>query len=383
MYRSYVNHVQEKGKILLCLSSFRKLFHSEFNIGIHIPRKDKCQKCEKYKNISDEIKTEADKTEYLNHQKEKNDAKQLFLKDQSDSNVDGLLVGSFDLQKVLSTPHGPNMMYGFSRKYAVYNFTVYESKTQNGLCYIWGEKDGKRGVNEICTHLYNYLQQVDQEGRYRKIRLYCDNCPGQNKNRIILTMFLFFLKTSRCIQEIGITYLVAGHTYMPVDSVHAVIEKYVSKMNVQAPSEWTTLIRNARRHPKPYDVFPVHYGDFLDWKSVASTKKIRSENGCDLKITDIKRAKVLKSDLNAIFIATSYLPDEEFSKFAWPLKKTQFPDRLYVSELSINPNKLKDLLKLCDKLVIKKQYHAEYLSLSSSETVRDELPQSDVEDREF
>lgn len=68
-------------------------------------------------------------------------------------------------------------------------------KMDGGVIGIWGEKDGKRGVNEICTHLYNYLQQVDQEGRYRKIRLYCDNCPGQNKNRIILTMFLFFLKT--------------------------------------------------------------------------------------------------------------------------------------------------------------------------------------------
>lgn len=169
LYRSYVNHVQEEGKIPLCLSSFRKLFHSEFNIGIHIPRKDKCQKCEKYKNISDEIKTEADKTEYLNHQKEKNDAKQLFLKDQSDSNVDGLLVGSFDLQKVLSSPHGPNMMYGFSRKYAVYNFTVYESKTQNGLCYIGGKKMANAESTKFVptfTITYNKLTKKEDTEKY-------------------------------------------------------------------------------------------------------------------------------------------------------------------------------------------------------------------------
>lgn len=34
-----------------------------------------------------------------------------------------LMVASFDLQKVLSTPHGDSMLIGFSRKYAVYNFT--------------------------------------------------------------------------------------------------------------------------------------------------------------------------------------------------------------------------------------------------------------------
>ncbi|KAH1021727.1 hypothetical protein HUJ04_011211 [Dendroctonus ponderosae] len=203
-----------------------------------------CQ--QKYKNIPEDKRTDNDRNVYLNHQKEKDEAKRLFLSDQSLCLEDNTLVVSFDLQKVLGTPHGQNMLYGFSRKYAVYNFTIYESKTKNAFCYVWEEKDGKRGVNEICTHLHNYLLKIDEEKKYRKVLFYCDNCPGQNKNKILLTMLLHFVRVSQSIEEVIITYLVAGHTYMPVDSVHAVIEKYVSKLNVQAPSEWITLLRNAR-----------------------------------------------------------------------------------------------------------------------------------------
>lgn len=88
----------------------------------------------------------------------KDAAKNMFLKEQKDSPEEpSLLVASFDLQKVLATPHGDSMVLGFSRKYAVYNFTVYETSTKNGYSFLWGEKNGKRGCNEICTNFYNYL----------------------------------------------------------------------------------------------------------------------------------------------------------------------------------------------------------------------------------
>lgn len=237
MYQSSLEKDTSQNHEPISLSCFKKYFKKDFNIGIHVPRKDKCVKCEKYKNLPDELKTEKDNEEYLQHQKEKDEAKLIFLEEQNRSNKDQFLVATFDLQKVLATPHGPCMLYGFSRKYAVYNFTVYESKSQNGYCYLWGEKDGKRGANEICSNLYSYLKQIDGTRLYTKISLFCDNCPGQNKNKFMLHMLAYFLNESKTIMDIHITYLVAGHTYMPVDSMHGVIEKYIQKMNIQAPSE--------------------------------------------------------------------------------------------------------------------------------------------------
>ncbi|KAF2887733.1 hypothetical protein ILUMI_18440 [Ignelater luminosus] len=210
--------------IPLKISSFKKYFKKEYNIGIHVPRKDKCSLCARFENIPESERTEKNRADFIKHQNDKDIAKQVFLAEQIRSSKDEFIVVSFDLQKVLATPHGPSMLFGFSRKYAFYNFTVYESKSQNGFCYICGEKDGKRGVNEICSNLYQYLVKVDDEGQFKSVSFFCDNCPGQNKNKIMVPMMFHFLNYCKNAEELTITYLVAGHTYMPVDSVHAVIE---------------------------------------------------------------------------------------------------------------------------------------------------------------
>lgn len=57
------------------------------------------------------------------------------------------IVASFNLQKMLTTPYGETMVLYYSRKYAEFNFTLYESQTQKVFCYTWGESDGKRGSN--------------------------------------------------------------------------------------------------------------------------------------------------------------------------------------------------------------------------------------------
>lgn len=137
---------------------------------------------------------------------------------------------TFDLQKVLATPHSDSMLTGFYRKYAVYNFTIYESVTKNGICFLWDEKNGKRGANEICTNLFNYLKETYKNGTVKYIEFFCDNCGGQNKNKILLfTLHHFLNKCSKNIVDITLTFLLTGHTYMAVDSMHGVIEIFIKK----------------------------------------------------------------------------------------------------------------------------------------------------------
>lgn len=111
----------------------------------------------------------------------------------------------------------------------MYNFTIYESFRQNGYCYFWEEQHGKRGSNEIASNLYEYLRMVDQLESIKEIKFFCDNCTGQNKNVDVFTMIKYFLHLSKNINIITITYLIVGHTYMPVDSMHSVIEKSIKK----------------------------------------------------------------------------------------------------------------------------------------------------------
>lgn len=49
---------------------------------------------------------------------------------------------SFDLEKVLNTPHGSMLLY-YSCKLAVYNLCFYENGTRKVFCYDWDESNCK------------------------------------------------------------------------------------------------------------------------------------------------------------------------------------------------------------------------------------------------
>ena len=81
--------------------------------------------------------------------------------------------------------------------------------------------DGKRGDNEFTTAVWCYLKRVDQEGNIKNVNLFCDSCPGQNRNKILISSLPVILSS---LQTIQVTFLLPGLTSMPVDSVHSTIE---------------------------------------------------------------------------------------------------------------------------------------------------------------
>jgi hypothetical protein len=95
---------KQEGQVHIKRGVFMKLFKKNYNIGIHVPRKDKCKKCESHKNK--ENKQPADIEIYNNHISEKDYVKKIFLEDQENSKTDqNKIVASFDLQK--SADHTP------------------------------------------------------------------------------------------------------------------------------------------------------------------------------------------------------------------------------------------------------------------------------------
>lgn len=248
---------------------FKNTFRKKFNIEFHQPKKDKCIVCEKYNNTPPEERSVDQERKMKLHKEEKDIIKATFKSDQESSNRNGHLSTSFDLQKVLNTPHGKkNMLLYYIRKYSCLNFTIYESKTQNTFRYLWGECDGKRGANEICSILSKYVQIVDDRKNIKTLSLYCDLCPGQNKNRQVISMLYVVLQKCSSLDKICLTFLLPGHTMMPVDSVHACIEYKTKKKTVWAPSEWATIITNSRRKPKPYEVDVLQHKNFFDFKAI-------------------------------------------------------------------------------------------------------------------
>ena len=116
-----------------------------------------------------DVKNEEELLKFENHLRDRNESYKRFKCHQKLNAMDpSVICASFDMQKVLNTPHGENMALYYSRKIAVYNMTIYESNTQVGYCNVWTEVDAHRGANEISTCVLKYLHKLDERQNVKK-----------------------------------------------------------------------------------------------------------------------------------------------------------------------------------------------------------------------
>ncbi|CAK1592734.1 unnamed protein product [Parnassius mnemosyne] len=370
LYRKYKEYRSFQGLTYVSESIFRKVFNENFNIAFHIPKKDKCLKCCQYENKTNP--TPEQRRAHEEHLIEKDHTynrykmhKTIHLKDSASICI------SFDLQKVLNTPYGDSMLLFYTRKLAVYNAVIYENGTRNVYCYYWDESQGNRGANEMATILSKYITKLDERGNIRQLLLYCDCC----RNKIVLAMLNEILQRCRTLESIQINFLLTGHTYMTVDSVHAIIENHVKNTTIWAPSQWYTVFQTARQNPKPFHVEQLTHKDFKRWDLLADKYFVGNLVG---KISKIRVATFKKNRISAT-VKYSMNPETPVSciEIASKTKFLDLPD-CYLTPLPITENKHKDLLKLCSDQVIPQQFQAEYLAFNK--TVKDTLPDTDIED---
>lgn len=390
VYRNlYVQYCRDNNYQVVSLYVFKSIWRRFYNIGIHHPKKDKCTTCLLYNQLSSPNPEETHK--YEEHIAENEARKKLYIIDQENVSKPGNESGasvtcSFDLQKVLHTPSGRSMLFSYSRKYAVYNLTFYESHTRNAYCYLWGEKNGNRGCNEVCTIMEMYLKQLDGK-KVTEINLYCDNCAGQQKNKAMITLLMNFLQNSTHVKKITLNFLVSGHSFMTVDSIHGTIERSSKNKTVYAPSEWSTIIANARIHPFPYTIIQMKYNDFKDWKTFSDTQfNFRLDDGSSFKVSEVQRcvfdkiAVQHKSEFGVFFSARNENVTIVKCKQKRNSRQNNEPSQAYFSEIPIAALKYRDLINLCVQGAIPKHHHAEYFNLPSSESATDRLAEPDEEE---
>lgn len=278
------------------LAVYKRVF-KEYNISFHHPKKDKCSLCESFRRTQNSLNNEEMRNKYEAHIREKEATYKEHQEDQLRPDMqDGLVCASFDLQKVLNTPCGESVLLYYSRKLAVYNMTVYESRTKNGYCKLWTECDARKGAVEVGTVLFRWLSTkcTTPKPPCRHIIMYCDCCGGQNRNKYIVAMLLYAVQRLE-IDVLELKFLLSGHTYMQVDSMHAAIEYQTRNATIWAPSEWRTVASNARKEPAPYHVEWLKYTDMLDWKHVESQiclHKAKDDQGKPVKWSAVRQIKV-------------------------------------------------------------------------------------------
>ncbi|CAG4946951.1 unnamed protein product [Parnassius apollo] len=223
---------------------------------------------------------------------------------------------------------------------------------------------------------------VDERRTQNEVALYCDSCAGQNKNKARIVMLYYFMQYhASFVERLTINFLIPGHTMMPVDSVHATIEGFIQKRTIYAPSEWQTLIGNARTNPKKYETILLKNNEIKDWNSYATAFL---PNKIKIQTSKLRNARFEKGD--KFYLKYDYDGPEQAIDVSLILRSRQNqqairePKTAYTEKLPISKAKYEDLKKMCEKGIIPEFYTKEYLDLPCDRNIRDALPETDEDE---
>jgi hypothetical protein len=267
------------------------------------------------------------------------------------------------------------------RKLAVYNFTIYETASNNGFCYIWDETEGKRGANEIATALLDYAKSLPDY--VTSITSFSDTCAGQNRNQFIAAAMLYAVQVTH-VTCIDLKYMESGHSYLEADSMHSTIEKSKRHQKIYTTREWEVLIAGARKNPRPYTVRRLMHDDFFDLKLLSNQiiqNRTRNINGDVVKWLKIKWMRFDKAHPYTIQYKYTLSSDTfmELNIHSARGRRATIDAMIlqpaYKSRLPIAMAKRNDLMRLVKSRVIPPDYATWYNSLPASANVRDNLPE--------
>lgn len=362
LYKEWLNENVHENPALT-LRQYRDIVNSHFKLSFHVPKKDTCDQCHVFKNTenpSDELKSE-----YNNHKHNKTIARELKSKDKADAALsNGLIVcATFDLQKVLSCPHGQMSILYYKRKLSCYNLTVFDAASKEGFCYVWDETIAKRGANEISSCVYDFIKAFSEKGT-KDFRFWSDNCAGQNKNRIIFAMYAF--AAGKFGVKITHRFLERGHTQNEGDCVHSVIERASAQKTIYTPEEWKVLIGWAKTTDKPYQVRDVTQEDVFDFKELLGNKNW-TKNSTGQSVAWSKIREVVIEDSNNIFYKYS-LDDDAMTLVIGKKTRNRGDANIILKKAHSQPiplsnEKFKDLKSLVESGIIPRRYQSFFQGL--------------------
>ncbi|KAH9641860.1 hypothetical protein HF086_011610 [Spodoptera exigua] len=389
MFKMYKTWAEENNltDIVQTLRQYRDVVNSHMNVGFFIPKKDQCDQCTANKNNPPNESQE--QITFAKHIQNKNVARSLKAEDKHHSTNSPANIGAatFDFQKILNSPHGEVNSFYYMRKLSIYNFTVFDMGLKKAICYMWDETTARRGSNEVDSCLFDYIKRKSQEG-VKDIRLWSDNCGGQNRNRIVFAMYLYVATVFGV--RICHRFLEKGHTQQEGDSVHALIERSSKNKVIYSPQEWYTCVRWCKTSDQPYEVVEINQNDILDFKSILNQYKwVKNEDGDKVKWNQVREIVVENSQPDKIFY--KYDLNEKSALCIDCSKRTSRRvtqgntlelRKAYGESLPITTAKYKDLMSLCQKNLIPPRYHDYYKNIKHTSAMSESEAADDLEREE-
>lgn len=382
IHRDYEQMCKDNNQQAANYMMFSRIFNQEFNISFFLPKKDQCEVCVAYSNSNDEEKHGLEEK----YQIHLNEAKLARKEKEEDKSAQNTAVAVFDLQAVLPCPSGQASSFYYVSKLSVFNLTVFDLKTKEVQCFVWNEAEAQRGANEIGSCIMRYLNTIQEKianGENPKeidVIFFSDNCTGQQKNKFLIAAYMYTLSKCKYIRSITHKFLITGHSQNEGDNAHSVIERQISRAKksgpVYTPEQYYSLIRCAKKTGTPYKVTEICYDDIYDLKcfvaDVGWNSTVKSEEGDNFKLTDVKVLKVEKDHFGKIFYKTSYEHNEfkvlDVLKRKGTRNSSSNFDKIilkkaYKNRVGITEKKKKSLLSLFKNKAIPMSYFPFYNAL--------------------
>ena len=284
MYQLYTEYCESQNIKVQKFHIYRTIFNTEFNLSFHIPKKDRCDLCEEFKNCSKTRTVSSElQTKYEKHVENKKCAK--IERDKDRQSQEAVLC--FDMQNVISCPRANISNFFYKRKLNMYNLTAHFSLNKGAYNAMWPETMAGRGGNEIASALIVILKRIIADfPLLNEFTLWSDSCVPQNRNSVMTTAILDFVSSSPKITKIQQKFSEAGHSAVQeVDNIHSHIEKCFELNEIYSPLSCLRILRSVRR--KNMQVIQMKESDFLNFQ-----KASRSYNFAGVPFTKVSQLMI-------------------------------------------------------------------------------------------
>lgn len=212
---------------------YNKIFRENFNLSFGRPQVDVCNECEtialklKNKSLNDTSKRVAAAELMVHKRRSKKFYNTLKASKEACRNQDNVLAISFDYMQNLQLPRCPAQDLFYLSQLTVSVFGVHNMKTDEAVFFLYHEGHARKSPNEVCSFLLQYI--ISYVGDHiTELHLFCDNCPGQNKNHVFLR-FCSALASSGRFAKVEIFFPIRGHSFLPSDRDFGVIKRKLKK----------------------------------------------------------------------------------------------------------------------------------------------------------
>lgn len=283
---------------------YSKVFKKNFpNLRFGRPRSDTCSTCDL---LSNKMKTNPQDRRELSarlelHHRKAESARNKLLEDSTASQqpTSDTMVISMDLEQVIFIPTLTHSDMFYSRQLSCFNFGLHVADNNSAVMCLWTEAITGRGGNEIGSALLKVLLSENFTPK-DKIIIWSDNCIGQNKNRMILMIFIYLIVIGKFTQ-IEQKFLVTGHTYLPCDRDFAQIEKRKRVTKLIVPADIEKMILECC-HKTPFKVSHVEEQDFKNIQQLAD----EYINTSKLNISQTAWVRISADDPGRIYVRKSF-----------------------------------------------------------------------------